>query len=66
MRASATSSRWPITRISSRPAGAVGNATAASAEKGEAALAYGARAFVELLGEVDRFDLSRLEQGPLG
>jgi creatinine amidohydrolase len=48
------------------PSGAVGDATAASAEKGEAALAYGARAFVELLAEVDRFDLGRLAKGPLG
>jgi creatinine amidohydrolase len=48
------------------PSGAVGDPTAASAEKGEAALAFGARAFVELLGEVDRFDVVRLEKGPLG
>jgi len=47
------------------PSGAVGDATAASAEKGEAALAHGARAFVELLREVDRFDLARLQRGPL-
>jgi creatinine amidohydrolase len=46
--------------------GAVGDATLASAEKGEAALAHGARAFVELLHEVDRFDLARLAKGPLG
>jgi creatinine amidohydrolase len=45
--------------------GAVGNATLAKAEKGEAALAQGARAFVELLREIDRFDLSRLREGPL-
>jgi creatinine amidohydrolase len=48
------------------PSGAVGDPTVASAEKGEAALAYGARAFVELLGEIDRFDLARLGKGPLG
>ena len=47
------------------PSGAVGDATQASAEKGEAALAYGARAFIELLGEVDRFDLARLGKGPM-
>jgi creatinine amidohydrolase len=47
------------------PAGAVGDATQASAAKGEAALAQGAKAFVELLHEVDRFDLSRLREGPL-
>ena len=47
------------------PTGAVGDATLASADKGEAALAHGAQAFVELLREVDRFDLSRLREGPL-
>ncbi|MBI3433618.1 MAG: creatininase family protein [Proteobacteria bacterium] len=46
--------------------GAVGEATRATAAKGEAALAHGARAFVELLGEIDRFDLARLRDGPLG
>ena len=35
-----------------------------SAAKGEAALAHGAQAFVELLREVDRFDLARLREGP--
>jgi creatinine amidohydrolase len=45
--------------------GAVGDATQASAAKGEAALAHGAQAFVELLGEMDRFDLARLREGPL-
>jgi creatinine amidohydrolase len=48
------------------PSGAVGDATRATAAKGEAALAHGARAFVELLQDVDRFDLSRLADGPLG
>ncbi|HVX91962.1 MAG TPA: creatininase family protein [Xanthobacteraceae bacterium] len=47
------------------PSGAVGDATLASAQVGEAALAHGARAFAELLAEVDRFDLSRLREGPL-
>jgi creatinine amidohydrolase len=47
------------------PTGAVGNATLATAAKGEAALAQGAQAFVELLREIDRFDLSRLREGPL-
>jgi creatinine amidohydrolase len=47
------------------PTGAVGDATQASAAKGDAALAQGARAFVELLAEVDRFDLARLREGPL-
>jgi creatinine amidohydrolase len=45
--------------------GAVGNAAAATAAKGEAALAHGAGAFVELLSEVDRFDLARLAHGPI-
>jgi creatinine amidohydrolase len=45
--------------------GAIGNAALASAAKGEAALAHGAQAFVELLSEVDRFDLARLREGPL-
>jgi creatinine amidohydrolase len=47
------------------PTGAVGNATLANAQKGEAALAQGAKAFVELLHEVDRFDLTGLREGPL-
>jgi creatinine amidohydrolase len=42
------------------PTGAIGDAAAATAAKGEAAIEFGARAFVELLGEVDRFDLERL------
>jgi creatinine amidohydrolase len=45
--------------------GAVGDATQATAKKGEAALEHGATAFVELLREVDRFDLARLREGPL-
>jgi creatinine amidohydrolase len=45
--------------------GALGDARQATAEKGEASLAQGAQAFVELLREVDRFDLSRLREGPL-
>jgi creatinine amidohydrolase len=48
------------------PSGAVGDATQATAAKGEAALAFGARAFVELLAEVHRFDLAGLRTGPLG
>ena len=47
------------------PSGAVGDATLATAAKGEAALAHGAKAFVEFLREIDRFDLSRLREGPL-
>jgi len=44
--------------------GAVGDAARATAQKGEAALDHGAKGFVELLGEVDRFDLARLRPGP--
>lgn len=47
------------------PCGAVGDATLAAAAKGEAALMHGAEAFVELLREVERFDLERLREGPL-
>jgi creatinine amidohydrolase len=47
------------------PSGAVGDASRARADKGEAALAHGAKGFVELLREVDRFDLARLKAGPL-
>ena len=47
------------------PTGAVGDATLAKADKGEAALEQGAKAFVELLREIDSFDLSRLRDGPL-
>lgn len=48
------------------PSGALGDATLATAAKGEAALDHGAKAFVELLREVDRFDLAKLMPGPLG
>lgn len=37
--------------------GAVGDATMATEDKGAAALAFGAQSFVELLSEIDRFDL---------
>lgn len=45
-------------------AGAMGDATRASADKGEAAADYGATAFIELLQDVEAFDLSRLSGGP--
>ena len=45
--------------------GAIGDPRPATAEKGAAALDFGARAFVELLQEVHRFDLDRLKDGPL-
>jgi creatinine amidohydrolase len=45
--------------------GAIGDATIATAAKGDTALEHGAQGFVELLREIDRFDLSRLQEGPL-
>jgi creatinine amidohydrolase len=45
--------------------GAMGNAVAATARKGEACVDYGATAFIELLQEIDGFDLTRLKDGPL-
>jgi creatinine amidohydrolase len=48
------------------PSGAAGDATLASAEKGEILLEHGARAFCELLADVDRFDPETLSRGPLG
>jgi len=47
------------------PSGAIGDATRATSAKGEAALAHGAQAFVELLEDVARFDLTGLANGPL-
>jgi creatinine amidohydrolase len=47
------------------PSGAVGDPTLATPEKGNAALDHGARAFVQLLEEINRFDLARLKDGPL-
>jgi creatinine amidohydrolase len=44
--------------------GAVGDATEGSAEKGEQLLDHGARAFCELLADVDNFDVKRLAAGP--
>lgn len=45
-------------------AGAVGDARQASAEKGERLLEHGARAFCELLRDVDNFDVRKLGSGP--
>jgi creatinine amidohydrolase len=45
--------------------GAMGNAAAANARKGEACADYGATAFIELLQDIDGFDLTRLKEGPL-
>jgi creatinine amidohydrolase len=46
------------------PSGAIGNATLASAEKGEKLIETGARAFCELLEDVDKFDVMTLSRGP--
>jgi creatinine amidohydrolase len=45
------------------PSGAAGDATQASAEKGERLLDHGARAFCELLADVDNFDVNSLGNG---
>ena len=45
------------------PSGAVGEATRATAEKGERLIDSGARAFCELLAEVERFDPKTLSNG---
>jgi len=46
--------------------GAMGDASIASAAKGEACADYGATAFIELLEDVASFDLARLGKGPIG
>jgi creatinine amidohydrolase len=46
--------------------GAMGDASLASAEKGEACADYGATAFIELLQDVESFDLAALQIGPEG
>ena len=48
------------------PSGAAGDATQATAEKGEQLLDHGAGAFCELLADVDNFDVMRLLDGPNG
>jgi creatinine amidohydrolase len=48
------------------PSGAAGDATLASAEKGQLLLDHGARAFCELLADVDKFDPATLSGGPTG
>jgi creatinine amidohydrolase len=45
--------------------GAMGDAKAASAETGKEVVDHGARAFAELVAEVDRFDLDRLKSRPI-
>jgi creatinine amidohydrolase len=44
--------------------GAVGNAMLASAEKGERLIEHGAQRFIELLDDVDKFDVSAFSQKP--
>src|SRR3954447_21980700 len=46
------------------PSGAAGDAMQASAQKGERLLEHGARAFCELLEDVDRFEMAALAAGP--
>jgi creatinine amidohydrolase len=46
------------------PSGAAGDATIATAEKGRRLIDHGARAFCELLADVDRFDPETLSDGP--
>jgi creatinine amidohydrolase len=46
------------------PCGAAGDATQASAEKGELLIDHGARAFCELLADVARFDMAALHNTP--
>ncbi len=47
------------------PSGAMGNAANGTKAKGEACADYGATAFIELLRDVEAFDLARLKKGPL-
>lgn len=47
------------------PHGAAGDATLATAEKGKALIEFGARAFCELLNDMNRFDLARLANRPI-
>ncbi len=53
---------WSIQDL--HPSGVTGNATLASAEKGRQLIEHGARAFCELLADVDAFDLARLGHPP--
>jgi creatinine amidohydrolase len=46
------------------PSGACGDATQGSAEKGEQLLDHGARGFVELLDDIDKFDVKALSAVP--
>lgn len=46
------------------PSGAMGDAAGATAAKGETTADYGATAFIELLRDIEAFDLARLEREP--
>ncbi|MFC0240340.1 creatininase family protein [Rhodopseudomonas telluris] len=46
------------------PSGAIGDATGATADKGRLLIDHGARAFCELLADVDRFDLGAFGATP--
>jgi creatinine amidohydrolase len=46
------------------PSGAVGDATKATAAKGEQLIEHGARGFIELLDDVDKFDVKLFAQRP--
>jgi creatinine amidohydrolase len=46
------------------PSGAIGDATQASAEKGEQLLDHGAQGFIALLKDVDKFDVKALSSTP--
>jgi creatinine amidohydrolase len=46
------------------PSGAIGDASAATAEKGRRLLDHGAGAFCELLADMHRFDLAALSTKP--
>ncbi|MGA7807125.1 creatininase family protein [Bradyrhizobium sp.] len=48
------------------PSGAVGDVTQASADKGRQLLDHGARGFIELLEDVDEFDVTALSNDPQG
>ena len=47
------------------PLGAAGDASKATAQKGEACFDYGVEGFIQLLRDVAAFDLARLGRGPL-
>lgn len=53
---------WQIQDIN--PSGAAGNASLASADKGEAVIDFVSSRFVELLDEINRFDMQSLAQEP--